>query len=95
MHRSLHCFPYRRKPALAWRLLIFLLLFLGGFKCAVAQEAVVSSYFNAADPRDEWTEILIIQDNLDIRNWTLRDNSSDQDNWSTEITFNNNVFWSH
>jgi hypothetical protein len=95
VYRSLHCFPYRRKPALAWRLLIFLLLFLGGFKCAVAQEAVVSSYFNAADPRDEWTEILIIQDNLDIRNWTLRDNSSDQDNWSTEITFNNNVFWSH
>ncbi len=74
---------------------VFLLGIIPFFQTVSAQDAVVSSYFNAADPRDEWTEILVIQDNLDMRNWKFRDNSSDQDNWSTEISFNNITFWSH
>jgi len=60
-----------------------------------AQEAVVSSYFNAADQRDEWIEILVIQDNLDMRNWSLRDDNSTQSAWQPQIIFNNIPFWSH
>lgn len=93
VYRSLHCFPFRRKLALVWRLLIFLMLSLGGFKSAVAQEAVVSSYFNAADPRDEWTEILVIQDNLNLGGWYLHDNNSAQQDWQDSIVFKPIAFW--
>jgi len=56
---------------------------------------VVNGYFNAADPRDEWTELLVITDNTDLRNWTLRDNNSSQTAWQTAITFNNIAFWNN
>ncbi len=56
---------------------------------------VVSSYYNATDPRDEWTELLVISDNLDLRNYTLRDNNSDQNSWQPEITFRNIDYWNH
>jgi len=58
-----------------------------------SQAMVVSSYFNAADPRDEWTELIVIQDNLDVRNWTIGDNNATQDSWQTRITFRNDPFW--
>lgn len=62
-----------------------------------SQSAVVSSYLNAADPRDEWTEILVVQDNLDMQNWTLRDNNFSQgpSGWNAPITFNVGPFWNH
>lgn len=56
---------------------------------------VVSSYYNAGDPRDEWTELLVISDNLDLREYTLRDNNNDQTGWQPEITFQNISFWNH
>jgi hypothetical protein len=56
---------------------------------------VVSSYYNASDPRDEWTEMLVVTDNLDLRNYSLRDNNTDQDSWQTEIAFQNIDFWNH
>ncbi|MGC8866221.1 MAG: hypothetical protein ACP5O2_10940 [Bacteroidales bacterium] len=56
---------------------------------------VVSSYYNAADPRDEWTELLVIADDLDLRGYTLRDNNSTQTSWQPEITFRNIDFWNH
>ena len=45
---------------------------------------VVSSYFNAVDARDEWTELLVIEDNLDVKNWTFGDNNSAQYNRKIE-----------
>jgi len=62
---------------------------------AKAQLVVVSEYFNASDTRDEWTELLVINDNTDLRNYTLRDNNTDQDNWQPEITFSNISFWNN
>lgn len=63
---------------------------------AWAQVAVISSYFNVtSEPRDEWTEILITGENVDLNNYTLRDNNSNQTGWtSTFITFSNPL-WSH
>jgi gliding motility-associated-like protein len=62
-------------------------------KTSQAQQMVVSSYYNAGDPRDEWTEFLVIQDNLDIRNWTFGDNNAAQTNWQPRIAFNPVAFW--
>ncbi|NVO19185.1 MAG: gliding motility-associated C-terminal domain-containing protein [Bacteroidetes bacterium] len=70
---------------------IFSLLLLRTY----AQQAVVSEYFQANSYADEWTEILVLQDNLDMRGWTLRDNNSTQQAWMPPITFNNIPLWSN
>lgn len=59
------------------------------------QSVVVNQYFNAADPRDEWTELIVVTDNTDMRNWTLRDNNASQTSWQTAITFKNVSFWNN
>jgi gliding motility-associated-like protein len=61
---------------------------------------VVSSYFNPpnvpnATQSDEWTELFVVNDDVDMRNWTLGDNNATQTLWSTPITFNNIPFWNH
>lgn len=61
----------------------------------MSQSVAVSSYFNAADPRDEWIELIVIADNTDMRNWTLRDNNSSQTAWQTATTFSNISFWNN
>lgn len=60
---------------------------------AVSQEIVVSSYYNATEPRDEWTELVVINDNLNLSNYTIRDNNSSQSSWQTAITFRNVPLW--
>ncbi len=60
-----------------------------------AQQVVVSEYFNSGDPRDEWVELLVIEDNVDLRNFTLRDNNSATNSWQDEITFTNISFWNN
>lgn len=76
---------------------LFLLfsLLLSASSVLKSQQIVVSSYFNAASPNDEWSELLVIEDNLDIRNWTFRDNNSNQNGWQPEITFRNIDFWNN
>jgi gliding motility-associated-like protein len=88
---------YKRNQVLSKTSLLFGFIFIASLlsqKMAYGQSVVVSSYFNAADPRDEWTELLVIQDNIDLNNYTLRDNNSTQTNWQTQITFTNSL-WSH
>lgn len=58
-------------------------------------DVVVSEYFNASDPRDEWIELIVIADNTDMRNWTLGDNNSSTSSWQTPITFQNISFWNN
>lgn len=60
-----------------------------------AQSVVVNEYFNAADQRDEWTELLVIADNTDMRGWSIRDNNSSQTSWQTGVTFSNNALWNN
>lgn len=61
----------------------------------LGQSVVVSSYFNAASEKDEWSELLVVQDNLDLRGWSYRDNNSTQTSWQPEIYFNNIPFWNN
>ena len=61
----------------------------------VLTKVVVSSYFNANTANNEWTELLVTGDNVDLRGWALRDNNTDQDNWQPAIVFNNIPLWNH
>ena len=79
------------KSIVSISVIIFFLLQIN----ASAQSVVVNGYFNAADPRNEWIELLVITDNTDMRNWTLRDNNSSQTSWQTAITFRNIAFWNN
>lgn len=59
-----------------------------------AQSIVVSEYYNvSAVPEREWTELLVIQDNLTIVGYTLRDNSTTLDNWQGGIRFKDVPLW--
>lgn len=77
------------------RACFFLLLLIFPSTPFFSQTVAVSSYFNAADPRDEWVELIVITDNTDMRNWTIRDNNSSQTAWQTAATFTNNVLWNN
>lgn len=60
-----------------------------------AQSVVVSNYFNSIDQRDEWIELLVTGDDVDIRNWSIRDNNSTQTAWQTEVYFSSDPLWNH
>ncbi|MFH1120427.1 MAG: gliding motility-associated C-terminal domain-containing protein [Bacteroidota bacterium] len=77
------------------RLLAVIAAFFLISEYSFGQQMVVSSYFNAGDPRDEWSELLVVQDNLDIRNWSYGDNNASQTSWQTRINFNNIDFWQY
>ena len=62
---------------------------------ATDSTVLISSYFNAADPRDEWTELLVVADNVDMRNWSLQDNNSAQSTFQPPISFNNIALWNN
>lgn len=62
----------------------------------VTPEVVVSSYWNTGNPNDEFTELLVISDNLNLGNWTLGDNNTTQSSWNTPFTFlMSNTIWSN
>lgn len=57
------------------KLLIIITLSIFSF----SQSIVVSEYFNDDDEHNEWVELLVIEQNLDISNYILRDNSNDNE----------------
>ena len=84
------------KQILRLLLCISLAIFIS-FLCASnlqAQSIVVSEYHNVtAVPEGEWTELLVIQDNLTIVGYTLRDNSTNLDKWQGGIKFKDIPLW--
>ncbi|MEI7662262.1 MAG: gliding motility-associated C-terminal domain-containing protein [Bacteroidota bacterium] len=62
---------------------------------ATDSSVLISSYYNAADPRDEWTELLVVADNVDMRNWSLQDNNSAQTTFQPLVSFNNIPLWNN
>lgn len=59
-------------------LLIAVLLGLVCYQRASAQEMVVSEYFNIQDVNSEWTELLVVKDNLNAVGWALTDANTGQ-----------------
>ncbi len=60
------------------------------------QSVVISEYFNSNLVRNEWTELLVIEDNINLTGWTLRDNSGSSgtpDTWQGGIRFRNHPLW--
>jgi hypothetical protein len=57
------------------------------------QSIIINELFNS-NASDEWIELLVIQDGLDIRNWSIRDfNSSGVA--QTPLVFSNHSMWSN
>lgn len=75
---------------------IILAFILFNFFSLLSQEIVVSEYFNkTTSPNGEWTELLVIADNLNITNYALRDNSwsSSLTSWQGGVKFKNEQIW--
>jgi hypothetical protein len=72
----------------------FLFVFLSAF-LVKAQEIVVSEYYNATAQNDEWTELIVVKDNLDLRGWYLGDNNAGTSSWQPKVQFKNHPLWQH
>jgi hypothetical protein len=55
----------------------------------------VNGYINASSYADEWTELLVVDDDVNMAGWTIRDNNNTQSSWQTPVRFNNVSLWQH
>jgi gliding motility-associated-like protein len=78
-------------------ILFCVLLFFFGIMPAFSQTpaVVISSYYNAASPLDEWTELVVIKDNTNMHDWKLENSNATQTAWQPAIIFSDPVFWNH
>src|ERR1041385_7170006 len=80
-----------------WIRFVTLLLFIGTFltlpQLAQAQQITINEVFNSSLSTDEWIELLVVQDNLDLRGWDIHDFSSSGGSAGT-LTFANVSLWS-
>lgn len=58
-----------------------------------AQEVVINEYYNSAGQNDEWTELVVVKDNLDLSGWFIGDNNAATSNWQPKIRFKNVPLW--
>lgn len=58
-------------------------------------QIVINSYFNSNDVNEEWTELIVLQDGLDLRYWSIRDNELGHTGWRSEKKFSGNEIWSN
>jgi hypothetical protein len=70
-------------------LVLFLTLQLKG------QEIVVNEYYNTASQNDEWTELVVIKDDLNLVGWFFGDNNTGTSSWQPKIKFKNHPLWQH
>ena len=71
---------------------IFLLLFT---RTVFSQEIVINEYFNTPSQSDEWTELVVVKDNLDLRGWFLGDNNTGTSSWQPKIKFKDHPLWNN
>lgn len=60
---------------------------------AGAQEVVINEYFNASGQSDEWTELVVVKDNLSLVGWFLGDNNASTSSWQPKIKFKDIPLW--
>ncbi len=73
--------------------ILFGFLFLSSFLRSLGQEIIVNEYYNAASQSDEWTELVVVKDNLDISGWFLGDNNAGTSTWQPKLQFSNHPLW--
>lgn len=74
----------------------FCILYFFAIATLYTQNIVISEYYNSSYPSAEWTELLVIQDNIDLVGYTLRDNVGTNgipNNWQGGVRFRNNDLW--
>jgi hypothetical protein len=74
------------------KIILLIYLFLAGILQLHSQEAVVSEIFIATGANSEWTELLIIQDNVSLVGYSIRDNGS-EGAWMGGIRFRDVDLW--
>ncbi len=64
---------------------------------AVAQDIVVSDYYNVGGnpPVGEWIELLVIKDSLNLAGYMVRDNAGTSKQWQGGVRFKNVPMWQH
>ncbi len=58
------------------------------------QSIIINEIYNAGNTNDEWLELLVVQDSLDLRNWDIRDFSS-SGGAQQPLAFTNQSLWSN
>lgn len=69
---------------------LFFALFL--ISSAFSQPIIINEIYNSSS-NDEWIELLVVQDSLDLRNWDVRDYSS-SGGAQAPLVFSSNSLWS-
>ena len=79
------------------QIFLFLCLGFGLFSGKIsAQEIVVNEYYNASAQSDEWTELVVVKDDLDLRGWYMGDNNAATNSWQPKIRFSTSAsLWNH
>ena len=76
---------------LSIRMFLFFFLLLS---FAIQPQSIIINELYNSSATDEWVELLVVQDGLDIRNWSIRDfNGSGVA--QTPLAFTNNSLWSN
>lgn len=60
-----------------------------------ATKVVVNGYLNTTSATNEWTELLVTGDNVDLRNFNIRDNNGTQTGWQAFVNFSNIPLWNN
>lgn len=78
------------------RYILFLLAFLSIqiSYFSYSQEILVSEIYNNSNVNTEWTELVVVQDHLDIRGYSIRDHNTGGDNWQVHGIFADHTLWS-
>jgi phosphatidylserine/phosphatidylglycerophosphate/cardiolipin synthase-like enzyme len=75
------------------RFLLFSFLFLfASVRSAEAQQVIINELYNSSG-NDEWVELLVVQDSLDMRGWDIRDFNSGGVA-QTPLELSSNALWS-
>ncbi len=72
--------------------IVFCVLFILSAQFVTAQQITINELYNSSST-DEWLELLVVQDALDLRDWDLRDFSSGG-TAQTPLSFTTNTLWS-
>jgi hypothetical protein len=77
---------------------IFVLVASAKVLLAQLPRVIVSEYFNAnttpnSTMSEEWTELIVVQDNLDLRGWIVTDNNTAQEVQQGGVQFKDIDFW--
>lgn len=86
---------FQKRLLVIFSIVVTIILFFLLTKTSYGQSVVINEIYNTSDVRDEWTELVVIDDNVDMRNWTLSDNNSSTNCWQARIRFRNITFWNN